>query len=292
MSAHTPDSGHHQNSPQNPDTELTDEEILELEDKVGGGGRHGAKAPRQAKNFWPSAGRMLKLLTPYTWLLAAVGLLIAGSVALNVIAPRVIGAAMDIIFSGIISARMPAGVSQAEVEAGLRASGQNNYADMLSGMEVLPGQGINFERLGRVVVLILLMYLGASLLMWAQAFIMNRIVMRVIYYLRRQVEDKLGTLPLRYFDQAQRGDILSRTTNDVDNVQQTLQQSLSQTLQSLLLLIGITGMMFSVSWQLALVTLLTIPLTGIVVGIIGKRSQREFRSQWASTGRQIGRAHV
>lgn len=302
MSAHTPDSGHHQNQnslqdsgristsqkPQNPDTELTDEEILELEDKVGGGGRHGSKAPRQAKNFWPSAGRMLKLLTPYTWLLAAVGLLIAGSVALNVIAPRAIGAAMDIIFSGIISARMPAGVSQAEVEAGLRASGQNNYADMLSGMEVLPGQGINFERLGRVVALILLMYLGASLLMWAQAFIMNRIVMRVIYNLRRQVEDKLGTLPLRYFDQAQRGDILSRTTNDVDNVQQTLQQSLSQTLQSLLLLIGITGMMFSVSWQLALVTLLTIPLTGIVVGIIGKRSQREFRSQWASTGRLNG----
>ncbi len=274
--------------PAKADVELTDEEILELEDKVGGGGRHGAKAPRKAKNFWPSAGRMLKLLTPYKWLLGVVALLIAGSVTLNVITPRVIGTAMDIIFSGIISARMPAGISQAEVEAGLRASGQNNYADMLSGMQVVPGQGINFNRLGEVVVLILLMYLGASLLMWGQAFMMNRIVMKLIYNLRTQVENKLARVPLRYFDQAQRGDILSRTTNDVDNVQQTLQQSLSQTLQSLLLLLGITGMMFSVSWQLALVTLLTIPLTGIVVAIIGKRSQREFRSQWASTGRLNG----
>ena len=265
--------------------ELTDEEIQKLEGSMDG---HFGGAPRSAKNFWPSAKRLVGLLAPHKALFALVVALVCVSVGLNVYAPRVMGHAMDVIFSGAIGAHLPAGATQEQVIEGLRANGQDTFADMLSGMDVTPGVGVDFSRLGELILAVLALYVGASLLMWLEGFLLNRMVMREIYRLRAQVEAKLNRVPLSYFDRGQRGDILSRTTNDVDNVQQTLQQALSQALQSVLMVLGIMAMMFTVSWQLTLLALVSIPLTALVVGVIGKRSQRHFKQQWRATGQLNG----
>ena len=265
--------------------ELTDEEIQKLEGSMDG---HFGGAPRSAKNFWPSAKRLVGLLAPHKAMFALVVALVCVSVGLNVYAPRVMGHAMDVIFSGAIGAHLPAGATQEQVIEGLRANGQDTFADMLSGMDVTPGVGVDFSRLGELILAVLALYVGASLLMWLEGFLLNRMVMREIYRLRAQVEAKLNRVPLSYFDRGQRGDILSRTTNDVDNVQQTLQQALSQALQSVLMVLGIMAMMFTVSWQLTLLALVSIPLTALVVGVIGKRSQRHFKQQWRATGQLNG----
>lgn len=263
--------------------ELTEEEILELQEKAGGD-----HAPRSAKHFWPSAKRLIGLLASYKMGITVVVALVCLSVALNVYAPRVMGRAVDVIFNGAVASQLPTGASREQVIEGLRAQGENQFADLLSGMDFVPGVGIDFTRLGQLILLVLVLYVGASVLMWLQGFLLNRMVMRVVYGLRSNVEAKLNRLPLSYFDRGQRGDILSRTTNDVDNVQQALQQALSQALQSVLMVLGIMAMMFTVSWRLTLVALLAIPLTAVVVGLIGSRSQAHFTNQWRATGQLNG----
>lgn len=264
-------------------SELTDDQLAEYEEKMAGDD-YSNKAPRKAKQFWPSAKRLLGLLAPYKMALTAVFVMNAVSVVLAVYAPRVMGRAMDVIFSGVMSKHMPPGTTKEQAIEGLRAAGQDRFADMASAMELTPGSGIDFDRLGQLIVLVLALYVAASLLMWAQGAILNRLTMRAVFNLRERVEAKLNNLPLRYFDTRQRGDVMSRTTNDVDNVQQALQQSLSSLFNAILTVVGILVMMFAISWHLALVALLAIPLTGLVMGLVGTRSQKQFTTQWKATG--------
>ena len=264
-------------------SELTDDQLAEYEAKMAGDD-YSNKAPRKAKQFWPSAKRLLGLLAPYKLALTAVFAMNAMSVVLAVYAPRVMGRAMDVIFSGVMSKHMPPGTTKEQAVEGLRAAGQDRFADMASAMELTPGSGIDFDRLGQLIVAVLVLYFAASLLMWAQGAILNRLTMRAVFNLRERVEAKINHLPLRYFDTRQRGDVMSRTTNDVDNVQQALQQSLSSLFNALLTVVGIIVMMFAISWQLALVALLAIPLTGVVMGLVGTRSQAQFTTQWKATG--------
>ncbi|WP_293830838.1 ABC transporter ATP-binding protein [uncultured Corynebacterium sp.] len=264
-------------------SELTDDQLAEYEEKMAGDD-YSNKAPRKAKQFWPSAKRLLGLLAPYKMALTAVFVMNAVSVVLAVYAPRVMGRAMDVIFSGVMSKHMPPGTTKEQAIEGLRAAGQDRFADMASAMELTPGSGIDFDRLGQLIALVLALYVAASLLMWAQGAILNRLTMRAVFNLRERVEAKLNNLPLRYFDTRQRGDVMSRTTNDVDNVQQALQQSLSSLFNAILTVVGILVMMFAISWQLALVALLAIPLTGLVMGLVGTRSQKQFTTQWKATG--------
>ena len=244
--------------------------------------------PRKAKQFWPSAKRLVGLLAPYKLALTAVFAMNAVAVVLAVFAPRVMGRAMDVIFSGAISARMPAEVSKAQAVEGLRATGQERFADMAAAMDLRPGEGIDFGHLRELIVLVLALYVVSSVLMWAQGAVLNRLTMRTVFALRERVEAKLHRLPLNYFDTRQRGDVMSRTTNDVDNVQQALQQALSQIFNAVLTLVGIIVMMFAISWQLALVALLAIPLTGLAMGVVGTRSQAQFAAQWKATGEVNG----
>jgi ATP-binding cassette, subfamily B, multidrug efflux pump len=239
---------------------------------------------KKAQHFWPSAKRLFGLLKPEKAGIFAVLAMVLVAVVLNVIAPKVLGNAMDVIFNGVVSKNLPAGVSQDQVIAGLRAQGQDQFADMLSGMTLIPGAGIDFTLLGRLILIVLGMYLVSSLFMWLQGYVLNKIVMRVVFNLRRDVEAKLNRLPLNYFDTRQRGDLLSRVTNDVDNVQQALQQAFAQLIFSALSLIGITVMMFIVSWQLALIALIALPLSALGAGLIGVRSQKLFAAQWKNTG--------
>lgn len=269
-------------------SDLSEQEILDLQEKVGADEWSGS-APRQAKNFRAGAARLLGLLSPYKAQLALVLALISASVALNVYAPRVTGYAMDAIFAGALGSRLPRGATKEDVVAGLRAEGQDAFADMLARTDAVPGVGIDFSHLGALIALIAALYLLASVFMWLEGYILNRLVMRAVRGLRCDVEAKINRLPLSYFDASKRGDVLSRTTNDVDNIQQALQQALAQALNALLTVIGITAMMFWVSWQLALVALVSIPLTGVVLAIIGSRSQKQFATQWRSTGLLNGR---
>ncbi|WP_264670091.1 ABC transporter ATP-binding protein [Arthrobacter sp. VKM Ac-2550] len=248
----------------------------------------GGTPAKKAKQFWPSAKRLFGLLKPEKAAIAVVLAMVIIAVVLNVIAPRVLGNAMDVIFNGAIGSNLPAGATQEQVIAGLRAQGQDQFADLLSGMEITPGAGIDFELLGRLIAMVLGMYVVSSLFMWLQGYVLNKVVMRVVYNLRRDVEDKLNRLPLNYFDTRQRGDLLSRVTNDVDNVQQALQQAFAQLIMSALSLIGITVMMFIVSWQLAVIALIALPLSAVGAGLIGARSQKLFAAQWKNTGQLNG----
>ncbi len=151
-------------------------------------------------------------------------------------------------------------------------------------MHLVPGAGIDFTALGYVLLIVVGLYVASSLFMWAQGYILNDIVQATVLRLRADVEDKINRLPLRYFDQQPRGELLSRVTNDISNISQSLQQTLSQLLTSLLTVIGVVVMMFLISPLLALIALVTIPLAMFVTKFIGKRSQRHFIAQWGHTG--------
>ncbi|MBK0422331.1 ABC transporter ATP-binding protein [Leucobacter sp. CSA2] len=248
----------------------------------------GGAPAKKAKHFWPSVKRLAGLLKPEAGLFSVVVILVVASVVLTVIAPRILGQAMDVIFNGVIGKQLPAGVPIEEIIKNSRDTGHGQFADMLEGANVVPGEGIDFGLLGRLILIVLALYLVASLLMWLQGFLLNRLVMRIIYNLRRDIEAKINRLPLGYFDGRQRGDVLSRVTNDVDNIQQALQQAFSQLVQSMLTVIGIAAMMFIVSWQLALIALIALPLSGVIAGVVGVRAQKLFVAQWKYTGELNG----
>jgi ATP-binding cassette subfamily B protein len=239
-------------------------------------------------NFGPSASRLLRRLTPERWLAALVLALAVGSVSLMVIGPRILGHATDIIFRGFIGARLPAGVSLNDLVARAQARGDGDYAALLQRMDVVPGDGIDFAALGHVLLLAVAVYVVGSVLSWLQAYVLNGVVQRTILRLRADVEDKLNRLPLPYFDQQPRGEILSRVTNDIDNISTTLQQTMSQLLTSLLTVAGVVTMMFLISPLLAAIALVTIPLSIIVTKAIARRSQGQFVAQWRSTGKLNG----
>ncbi|MFU8852104.1 ABC transporter ATP-binding protein [Micromonospora sp. SL1-18] len=242
----------------------------------------------KAMNFGPSARRLLGRLRPHRMELTAVLALAVASVGLSVIGPKVLGHATDLIFSGLIGRRLPAGTTADQAVAAARASGNGNFADMLAKMDVVPGVGIDFTRLGQVLALALALYVGASVLMWAQGWLLNGVVQRTVLRLRAEVEEKLNRLPLPYFDRQPRGELLSRVTNDIDNISQTLQQTLSQLLTSLLTVVGVLAMMVWISPLLAVVALVAVPLSVVVTGQIAKRSQRKFIAQWTHTGELNG----
>jgi ATP-binding cassette subfamily B protein len=247
-----------------------------------------ARPVEKSLNFFPSLKRLIGHLAPERVILSLSVLLAVTGIFLNVMGPRILGMATDVIFTGVVGKSLPSGATKEQVVAALRAEGNNTFADLVERLNVIPGQGIDFTLLGRLLLLALGLYLVASLFLWLQGYLLNGAVQRSIYTLRSQVEDKINRLPLSYFDKQTRGELLSRVTNDIDNISQALQQTLSQLLTSLLTVIGVTIMMFVVSPVLALIALVTIPLSIVVTTVIGKRSQRLFIEQWKSTGELNG----
>ena len=241
--------------------------------------------PGKANAFWPSFTRMLALLAPFRIQLVMAGLASVVSVVLTVIAPKVLGWATNIVFEGAISSRLPAGTTKEQAVESLIASGHGEMADMVRAMELVPGAGIDYGALGRVLLLALAVYIGSAVLSWLEGFILNRITIRAMLRLRADVEAKIHHLPLSYFDRVQRGELLSRVTNDVDNITNTLQQSLSGAVRAILTVLGVLAMMLSISWKLTLAMLIILPLMAVIFGVIGPRSQKAFTVQWAKTGR-------
>jgi ATP-binding cassette subfamily B multidrug efflux pump len=245
----------------------------------------GAGMPAEkAMTFGPSAKRLMGRLRPQRGRLLAVVALAVASVTLAVIGPKLLGHATDLIFSGVIGKSMRPGTDPQDAVDAARAAGNDNLADMLARMHVVPGAGIDFTKLGQILLLVLVIYLAASVLGWLQGFLLNGVVQQTVQRLRADVEDKLNRLPLPYFDRQPRGELLSRVTNDIDNIAQSLQQTLSQLLTSLLTVVGVLVMMFVISPLLAVIALLAVPLSVLVTKQIAKRSQRQFIAQWTHTG--------
>src|SRR5215216_1574441 len=244
--------------------------------------------PEKSINFGPSLRRLLGHLAPERVILLGAVFLAVTGIVMNVLGPKILGLATDLIFTGVIGRNLPAGATKQQVVDGLRARGEETFADMVERLDVVPGQGIDFSLLGDYLLLALGLYLVSSLFLWWQGYLLNGAVQRSIYTLRNHVETKINRLPLGYFDKQTRGELLSRVTNDIDNVSQALQQTLSQLLTSLLTVVGVTVMMFVVSPVLALIALVTIPVSILVTTLIGKRSQKLFIQQWKSTGEPNG----
>ncbi|MET8824754.1 ABC transporter ATP-binding protein [Streptomyces sp. NPDC004610] len=236
-------------------------------------------------DFKNSAKRLIGQFRPERLTIYALLLCVVISVGLSVIGPKILGDATDLVFAGIIGREMPAGISRAEMLADMRERGDGRMADMLSGTDFTPGEGIDFTAVGQVLLLALAVFLIAGLLMAVATRLVNRAVNRTMFRMREDVQTKLSRLPLSYFDKRQRGEVLSRATNDIDNIGQTLQQSMGQLINSVLTIIGVLVMMFYVSWILALVALVTVPLSFVVATRVGKRSQPHFVAQWRTTGK-------
>jgi ATP-binding cassette subfamily B protein len=239
----------------------------------------------RSRNFWGSATRLVKQLAPQRGLsIAVIALGITGTV-IGVAVPRILGHATDLLFNGVIGRGLPAGITKAQAVAAARNRGDKAFADLLSGMNVVPGRGVDFSAVARTLAVALALYLIASLLIWVQARLLNVILQRTMVALRSNVEDKVHRLPLAYFDGRQRGELLSRVTNDIDNLQSSLSMTISQLLTSILTVVTVLAMMVSISPLLALITLLTVPISLLATRAIARRSQRLFVAQWKSTGR-------
>jgi ATP-binding cassette subfamily B protein len=242
----------------------------------------------RAKDFRGSLRRLLAMLRPERPLIIITTLLGAGSVGASVLGPKVLGQATNIIFDGFESKNLPAGVSQAQIVAGLRAKGQTTQANLLQAMQLTPGHGINFDSLGRKLGEVAVIYLVAMVLGIAQGRMTATIVQRAMFRLRQEVHAKLTRLPLSYFDGRPRGEVLSTVTNDIDNLSQNLQQSMSQLVVSVLTIVGVLAVMFWISWLLALIALLTVPVSVLVTRIVTKRAKPQFVKQWTTTARLNG----
>jgi ABC-type multidrug transport system fused ATPase/permease subunit len=243
-------------------------------------------APTQrSRDFTGSAIRLLKHLIPQRGLAAAVIALSMAGIAIGVVVPRILGHATDLLFNGVIGRRLPPGLTKQQAVAAARARGEDTFADLLSRMNVRPGHGVDLSAVGRTLAVALVLYLVAALLLWLQARILNVTVQRTMRALRCDVEDKVHRLPLSYFDGRQRGELLSRVTNDIDNIQTSISITVSQLLTAVVTVLAVLVMMMSISPLLAGITLLSVPLSVAVTRAIARRSQRLFVAQWTNTGR-------
>ncbi len=255
-----------------------------------GGGHMGMAMPTaKALDFRASLRRLLGELRPERVPLVAVVLLTMLGVGGAVAAPKVLGWATDVIFRGVlgqvIGAQAPPGATTEQVVRGLREEGQTELADVLAGMDgVVPGVGIDLTELGRVLLVALALYLASWLFGYVQGLVTTGVVQRTVFRLRERVEVKLGRVPLSYVDSQPRGELLSRVTNDIDNIAQTMQQTLSQLINAVLMIVGVLAMMFWISPLLAVISLVVIPASGVVTAMIAKRAQPQFVAQWQRTG--------
>jgi ATP-binding cassette subfamily B protein len=248
----------------------------------------GGMSTEKALNFGASSRRLLRMLSPQRPLIIgglALGVL---SVAFTVLGPKLLGNVTNLIFSGWISSRIPAGRTRAEVVAGLRAAGKSTQANLIGSINLTPGHGVDFNHVGRLLAIVAIIYVFAAVSGVFQGRVVATMVQRSVFAMREQVQAKLSRLPLSYFDRQPRGEILSRVTNDIDNLAQSLQQTLSQVVTSLLTIVGVLAMMFWISWLLALIALVTVPASVRIVMWIGKRAQPQFVRQWSTTGKLNG----
>jgi ATP-binding cassette, subfamily B, multidrug efflux pump len=254
-----------------------------------GGPMMGLTGPAaKSKDFKGSLKRLLREIGEERKTLYLVFVLISTAVTIGSFGPKILGHATNNIFYGYLGRKLPAGVTKAQAVAGLRARGQGTLADVLQKSGVVPGKGIDFTSVAHWIFLALALYAISSLFLWLQQYLMAGVTQKTVFRLRRLAEEKIGRLPLSYFDTTSRGDLLSRITNDVDNISTSMQQGLSQILNSILTVVSVLAMMVWISPLLALVSLIAIPLSMFASVRIAKASQKQFIAQWDWTGKLNG----
>ena len=256
--------------------------------RFGPGGHGMFMPPEKAKNFRASLRRLVGELRPETRRVALVMVVSIVSVVGTIFGPKILATGMNQLIDGLVGKMLgqylPAGTTHEQALAILRAHGQGNIADMVSGTHAVPGVGVDFGALAGVLILLAGAYVLSAVFSWMAWYTMAGVSQRTVYRMRRDVDLKLARLPLKYFDSHSRGDILSRVTNDIDNIANTLQQSLTQIITSLVTIVGVLAMMFWISPMLAVISLLVLPVAAIATMQIAKRSQKQFAAQWARTG--------
>jgi len=254
-----------------------------------GGPMMGMTGPAaKSKDFKGSLKRLLREIGEERKTLYLVFVLISTAVTIGSFGPKILGHATNDIFYGYLGRKLPAGVSKAQAVAGLRARGQGTLADVLQKSGVVPGKGIDFTAVAHWIFLAIALYAVSSLFLWLQQYLMAGVTQKTVFRLRRLAEEKIGRLPLSYFDTTSRGDLLSRVTNDVDNISTSMQQGLSQILNSVLTVVSVLAMMVWISPLLALISLIAIPLSMFASVKIAKASQKQFIAQWDWTGKLNG----
>ncbi|MFG3049422.1 ABC transporter ATP-binding protein [Kitasatospora sp. NPDC048239] len=244
----------------------------------------GGQGTEKSMDFKGSGKRVLKLLRPERALISAVLALGVLSIGAAVVGPKVLGDATDLIFAGVVGDQFEPGTSKQQAVEGLRAHGDGGTADLLNSIDFTPGVGMDFNAIGTVLLWVLVIYVASAVLGIVQGRLATTAIQRAGYRLRRDVEAKLARLPLSYFDKQPRGEVLSRVTNDIDNIGQSMQQTMGQVVNSLLTVVGVLAMMFWISPLLALIALVSVPLSVVVATRVGKRAQPQFVQQWKSTG--------
>ena len=244
----------------------------------------GAGPLRRSRDARSTVRRMIRRLAPERWKVLLAMVMGVASVGFMVSGPQILGNATNVLFDGIVSKKLPVGMTKPQIIAYLRDTGHGQLASMISGMSLNPGHGVDIDAMGAILGAAALVYLVGALFNFLLGFTMAGVTQRVVFGMRRDVESKLGRLPLSYFDSHPHGDVLSRVTNDIDNVSTTIQQGLSQLITSALTIVGVMGMMFWISPLLAVVSVVTIPVAFVVTAAIAKRSQKHFNQQWRSTG--------
>jgi ATP-binding cassette subfamily B multidrug efflux pump len=237
---------------------------------MGRGGWGMGMPVQKAKDFRGTLKRLFGYFVPQKWLLLVVLVTAILGTAFNIVGPKILGLATTKLFEGLL------------------AKFQVFQFNRLHPQHPLPMPGIDFTYIGTVLLILLGLYLISSLFLYIQQYVMAGVAQRTVYQLRREVEEKLSRLPLKYFDGRTHGEILSRAVNDMDNISSTLQQTVTQLITSLVTVIGVLVMMFLISWQLSLIVLVTVPLSLLVTVGIAKRSQTYFRNQQRALGRLNG----
>lgn len=227
----------------------------------GGGGPMGGgmRKIEKAKNFKGTMNKLLQYLNPYKLSILIVILFAIGSAAFTIVGPKILGNATTKLFEGLVS----------------KVSGA-------------PGAAIDFTYIGNIVILLLGLYILSTVFGIIQGYIISGVAQKVSYNFRKEIDEKINRMPLKYFDKTTHGEVLSRITNDVDTVSQTLNQSMSQIITSVITIIGVLIMMLSISWQMTLVALLILPVSMILIMAVVKRSQKYFKSQQEYLGNVNG----
>lgn len=221
--------------------------------KFGPGGMHGMRGGEKAKDFKGTLGKLFKYLRPYYFRLVIVAIFASASTVFAIVGPKILAKATDKLSEGIMA-------------------------------KVAGTGGIDFDYIGQIILILVGLYLISALFSYIQGFITSTISQRVAYDLRTSISQKMDRMPLSYFDKHTSGDILSRVTNDIDTIAQSLNQSMSQVITSTVTVIGIFIMMLTISPVMTLIAVCVLPVSMVLIGLVMKRSQKYFARQQAALG--------
>ena len=276
--------------------------------KMGGPMGGGMGAGEKAKDFKGTVKKLAKYLAEFRWQMLMVAIFAVGSTTFAIVSPKILGGATNQIVEDYVSmkayetitsklpngASLPAGTTGTDVlkrlpnQSEIESQIPSNQLDTIKKLDLSRRPEFHFEAIWRVVSLLIGLYVLSAIFRYIQTWLMTQVTQTVTFRMRRQLSEKINRLPLSYFDKQTYGEVLSRVTNDVDTISQTLNQSLSQVVSSTVMVLGILVMMFSISWQMSLVALLVLPLAGGVVTLIAKSSQKQFLRQQTQLGELNG----